>query len=161
MEKDYLLDEFLALTGDVAFKVFFKENPKLLNPLLEDFLPLPQGSQVVEVEILNPEIEPDELKKNGEEKGKKFVLDLKVVFKRSDAEKNARPEIVNVEMQANSEAWFADRLLAYSGRLYSRQLKAGENYQQLAPVYSLAFMSKNLKQFEEIQKEDKRTQGAA
>ncbi len=152
VKRDESLDEFLGLTNDVAFKVFFKENTQLLNSLLEDFLPLPKNSRVVKVDVLNPEIESDELKKVGGEEGKKFILDLKVAFERSDTEEK-QPEIANVEMQTTSEIHFADRLLAYSARLYSRQLKAGDSYKSLAPVYSLIFMSKNLRQFEEIKDE--------
>ena len=67
--------------------------------------------------------------------------------------KNDKPEIAHVEIQTTPETHFSDRLLAYSSRLYSEQLRSGETYKYLAPVYSLVFMTANLKEFESLKDE--------
>ena len=156
MKKDNSSDSFgdyLKLTNDIVFKAYFKDGEKFLIPLLEDFLPLPDNARIIDVKVLNPEMSPDELKKMGGVPGKTFILDLRVTFKRSDAGKDDKPELVNVEMQASHDSYFADRLLAYSSRLYSEQLSAGRTYKDLAPVYSLVFMTDNLNEFSTIQNE--------
>ena len=43
-----------------------------------------------------------------------------------------------------------DRVLAYSSRLYSEQLKKGEGFGQLMPVYSIVFTTENLKEFNQV-----------
>ncbi len=145
--------DYLKLTEDAVFKAYFKDNEHLLIQLLEDFLPLPKSSRIVKVKILNPEIGPDELEKVGGIGRKKFILDLRVDFKRSDAKADDKSEIAHVEIQTTPETHFADRLLAYSSRLYSEQLRSGETYKVLAPVYSLVFMTANLKEFESLEDE--------
>ena len=145
--------DYLKLTEDAVFKAYFKDNEHLLIPLLENFLPLRKGSRIVKVKVLNPELGPDELEKAGGIGRKKFILDLRVDFKRSDAKADDKPEIAHVEIQTTPETHFSDRLLAYSSRLYSEQLRSGETYKFLAPVYSLVFMTANLKEFESLKDE--------
>ena len=48
-------------------------------------------------------------------------------------------ELVNVEMQAFPHSGFLERILLYWAKNYSSQLKSGEQYQKLCPVYSLIF----------------------
>ena len=54
---------------------------------------------------------------------------------------------MNVEIQTSREKHFTNRLLAYASRLYSEQLKRGESFSKLYPVYSLAFTTVNLPEF--------------
>ena len=114
----------------------------MLKSLLHRFLPLPEGSQIEDVEVLDSETNPLALKPG--EKG--FVLDLKVRICR----KGGATETVNVEMQSSSHSHFTSRLLAYASRLYTGQIEEGQDYDQLYPVYSLAFCSENLKEFASI-----------
>ena len=114
---------FLKLTDDVAFKMYFKRNEKTLRSLLTNFLPLPKDSMILDIEVLDPELPPDQLATIGEELGKNFILDLRVRFTRTDPKKSSQTETVNVEMQTTSELYFTERTLAYSCRLYSQQLK--------------------------------------
>ena len=51
-------------------------------------------------------------------------------------------------MQAISGPYFTNRTLAYSCRLYSRQIGEGIGYKKLLPVYSLAFINETLKAFD-------------
>ena len=48
-----------------------------------------------------------------------------------------------------SEA-FSNRLLAYLARVYSEQLKIGDDYKKLRPAYSLAFIKTRLHQFKSL-----------
>ena len=142
---------FLRLTSDAIFKAYFTENRELLMSLLEHFLPLPPGSEVLDVDPLNTELTPEELKKTG----KTYHLDLRVKFARRPASSDLEPkiEIVNVETQTTAEPYFTDRILTYSSRLVSMQLKKGDEYKKLLPVYSLVFTTENLKILKEIKNE--------
>ena len=133
----------IDLKKDYAFKLFFKRDKAALTSLLEHFLPLPEGSQIEHVDVLDSELNPLALKP--EEKA--FVLDLRVKIRR---EEGATAETVNVEMQSIGQDYFTNRLLAYASRLYLGQLKPKQEYDQLYPVYSLAFCANNVKEFDSI-----------
>ena len=50
--------QLLSLTSDIAFKRYFKYDEELLIPLLQDFLPLPPGSVIKGVQVLDSEQNP-------------------------------------------------------------------------------------------------------
>ena len=135
-------DNVIDLKKDLAFKIYFKENNSLLKSLLQNFLPLPEGSQIEEVEVQDSELTPPFY----QPEEKKFVLDLKVRISR----KEGTVETVNVEMQSTGQDYFTNRLLAYTSRLYTSQINQGQKYDQLYPVYSLAFCAENVKEFNSI-----------
>lgn len=135
----------LNLTTDIVFKIFFKENPHLLKELLRDFLPFQEGSEIAEIELLDTEENLQE--------GKTFLLDLKVRLLRKEGGKDMGRETVNVEVQTVAKRNFTNRLLAYAGRVYSGQIKEGEDYKTLYPFYSLVFSTVNLKEFTALEKE--------
>ena len=137
---------FLNLTRDRIFKTFFRRRKDLLISLMESFLPLPKGSVIESVSILNTELHPD--KTSGGYK--LFVLDLRVKLKRMVNGVLQDTEIVNVEVQTTAHKNFTDRLIAYSSRLYADQLKEGDHFNKLLPVYSLVFTTENLKEFEHV-----------
>ena len=142
---------FLKLTNDAAFKEYFKSNKEALKSLLTHFLPLPKDSEIIKVDVVDPDLPPDSpAVVKGEESGRRFVLDLKVHLKRNTQSGTEKTEIVNVEMQTASKRYFTDRILVYSCRLYSQQLKKGNDYDKLLPVYSLVFITKNLKEFKDV-----------
>ena len=142
--------KFLKLTSDVVFKAFFKENIDLLNSLLIHFLPLPEGSVIEEIAILNPELHPKKLSLIGIKSGKDFVLDLRVRFKRILPDDSHFMETVNVEIQTVSKTYLMDRNLVYISRLLSDQLQKGKGYGELSKVYSLLFIVGALKEFESV-----------
>ena len=80
-----------------------------------------------------------------EKSGRRFALDLEIHLKRSTQSGTQKIEIVNVEMQTTSKSYFTGRTLVYAYRFYSQKLKEGSNYDKLLPVYSLVFITKNLK----------------
>ena len=139
-------ESFLRLTNDAVFKRFFTRSKKLLKSLLQSFLPLPENASIVDVTILNPELTPQKLT---DKKGKTFILDLEVEFTHQSPS-GKKTEIVGVEMQTNNEDYFLNRLMAYSGRVYSEQLEEGEDYEKLAPVYSLVFSTRNLRELAQV-----------
>ncbi len=71
-------------------------------------------------------------------------------YQRTNAKGEIIKETVNVEVQTSNHRNFTDRILAYSGRLYSDQLDRGDTYKKLHPVYSLVFSTQNLKEFAQI-----------
>ena len=71
-------------------------------------------------------------------------------FTRKNLLDEKQTETVNVEMQSMSDSYFIDKTLAYSCRIYSRQIKKGNPYNNLFPIYSLSFTTKNLKAFKNI-----------
>ena len=129
----------LSLTSDRGFKAFLKQRHSLRQSLLEDFLPLPPDSTITDIKLLDNE--------ETSLKDKTFILDLKLHLHRKDTS----PETVIVEMQASSKKNLTNRLLAYGARIYSRQIKPGEDYEYLHLVYSLVFSIVNLKEFESTQ----------
>ena len=137
----------IDLKKDLAFKLYFKENKEPLISLLQHFLPLPPGSRIESVEVIDgeansPHLAPAE---------KDFLLDWKAKIRRNEGGKLSAAETVNVEMQSVPQSYFTDRLLAYASRLYTRQIRPGpDNYRNLFPVYSLAFCANNLREFASI-----------
>ena len=133
----------LRLTLDAAFKIYFKESLRLQRSLLEDFLPLPKGSKIEKIDLLNAE------EHSSEEGGKTFILDLKIRIQRNE-NGELKQNTINVEMQSIEKTHFIDRILAYSARIYSNQVKKGKGYGTLRPVYSLVFTAFDLKPFKEL-----------
>ena len=141
---------FLKLTNDAAFKAYFKSNKQLLISLLTNFLPLPENSTIIEVQLLDSELSSLKVSADKKQSDKTFILDLLVRFKRRTLSGKQQIETVNVEMQTTSDPYFMNRTLAYSCRIYSQQIKKGNAYNKLLPVYSLSFTTKNLKEFKGI-----------
>ena len=133
----------LALTRDLVFKAYFVKAEKVLVFLLNTFLPLPKGSVIVDVQITNPELTPENLSPESGQFGKTNILDLKIHFEVADEDGNKRKEEALVEMQTSVDGHFTDRLLFYASRVYGQQLKRGEEYKDLVPVYCLGLPKKS------------------
>ena len=125
----------LPLSNDLAFKMLLQDEESLKS-LLQNFLPLPEGSLVVEAKREDKEETPVDV---NEPVGRTFILDLKVTIRRKEGDTLQKPEMVNVEIQTSRDDYFTSRLVAYASRIYSGQLKRGEKFNELRPVYSLAF----------------------
>ena len=98
--------------SDVLFKMFFVRHPGLLKRLVAVLLAIPLES-IVEFELTNTEMPPEEIKK-------KFCkLDLNMVV---DGRK------VNLEIQVDNEGNIEERLLFHWARLYSAALPAVDDY---------------------------------
>ncbi len=113
--------------NDFAFKKTFgtAENCVALISLLNAILTL--KSPIVEVTIENPynlqDFEDDKLS----------ILDVKAV--------DGGGAIYDVEMQLAIFAGLVQRIVFYGCELYAGQLKAGDNYAGLHPVYSICLVN--------------------
>ena len=62
-------------------------------------------------------------------KDKDFIVDIRI--------KTKSGKIIHVEMQMADHLNFGAKIVAYNGRLFGSQLKRGEEYTTLKPVYSI------------------------
>ena len=153
-------NQFLNLTQDLMFKIYFSKDKQVLLSLLKTFLPLPSGKTIKDVLFL--EITDQQtysakqvlfgkknknapLEQTKEQQltikdsslypdiatNKQIVMDLRVQLNTG--------EKVNVEMQSISKKGFLSRVLFYWSRLYTEDLKKAGEYQNICPVYSLIF----------------------
>jgi len=100
------------LTNDVLFKMMFVKYPDLLKRLVAALLGI-QYESIMEFDIANPNIPPEEL-------GKKFChLDVNMIV---DGQR------IDLEVQVEDKGDYVERSLYYWAREYSSALDAGENY---------------------------------
>ncbi len=113
---------------DVVFKKFFTDNKDMLQEFIADMLEIPTES-IKEIVITNPELVPEEV-------GGKFS--------RLDLNLNVDDNLVNIEVQINSEDDFRDRTLFYWAKLYASELKSGEDYRQLKKTITINIVDFNM-----------------
>ncbi|WP_342169870.1 Rpn family recombination-promoting nuclease/putative transposase [Rickettsia endosymbiont of Seladonia tumulorum] len=102
---------------DLAFKKIFgvEENKDLLISLVNSIVG--KEDQIVEVTLLNP-YNPKNFKAD-----KLSVLDIKA--------QSESGKIFNVEIQVTDEADYDQRALYYWAKMYTQQLKEGDDYSKL------------------------------
>ena len=120
-----MAEKFYGLTNDVAFKMAFAEHNDLLRMFISDMLDIPR-EDLKEVVVENPEIVPDEVD------GK---------YSRMDIRANIGNEIVNIEMQCESEQGYEKRVMYYWSGIYHNQLKKGEQYSSLKKTISMNILA--------------------
>ncbi len=110
---------------DLAFKRVFGEHADLLKSFLNALLPLPEDGLIDSLEYLTPEQVPEVpgLFKNS-------IVDVKC--------KDSRGRTFIVEMQMLWSASFAQRIVFSASQAYVKQLRSGQDYAGLQPVYALA-----------------------
>lgn len=117
-------------TNDFAFKKTFgsPENKVALISLLNAILTLPVP--IVDVTIENPfnlqDFHDDKLS----------ILDIRAV--------DQRDAIYDVEMQLSTYSGLVKRIVFYGCEVYAGQLKAGDDYSELKPVYSICLLQGQL-----------------
>jgi predicted transposase/invertase (TIGR01784 family) len=117
-------------TNDFAFKKTFgsPENKVALISLLNAILTLPVP--IVDVTIENPynlqDFQNDKLS----------ILDIRAV--------DQRGAIYDVEMQLSTHSGLVKRIVFYGCEVYAGQLKAGDDYSMLKPVYSICLLEGQL-----------------
>jgi predicted transposase/invertase (TIGR01784 family) len=116
---------------DLAFKRVFGEHADLLKSFLNALLPLPDDGQIESLEYLTPEQVP-------EIPGmfKHSIVDVKCV--------DQKGRIFIVEMQMLWTASFEQRMVFGASQAYVKQLRAGQKYSELRPVYALAIINETL-----------------
>ncbi len=113
---------------DVIFKKFFIENEDMLHSFVASLLNIPDES-ISEINITNPEIPPESIS------GK---------FSRLDLNMKVKDRLVNVEIQVKNEPDYRDRVLFYWAKLYTSELKSGENYGILKQTISINIINFNM-----------------
>ena len=114
---------YLDPKADLTFKRVFGEHPDLTISLLNALLPLSAEQEVTDVEYLPAEMVPDNpLRKNS-------IVDVRC------RDKQGRQ--FSVEMQMIWSPEYKQRVLFNASKAYVRQIKTGEDYKLLQPVYSL------------------------
>lgn len=110
-------EKIVMLKLDVIFKRVFgnDSNKAIIAAFISDLLEIPRES-IKAIYINNVELTPE-------------YLDMK--FSRLDLKLDVDGRIVNIEMQVNREADFKERTLFYWSKLYSEELKTGEEYGEL------------------------------
>ena len=114
---------------DIIFKKLFadKDNEDLLHDFLSSMLEIPYDD-IKQIVVQNSEILPDSIS------GK---------FSRLDIRMTVDNRLVNCEMQIAKEDSFRDRSLFYWAKLYSGELKSGEEYDQLKQTISINIINFN------------------
>lgn len=114
----------LPIKNDYVFKRVFsyKGNEDVLIDLLEAIL----KRKIANVTVRNPEMVSEK------ENGKKFILDIKAELDDGT--------ITDIEMQTADERNIEERSTAYTGRMVSEQLQAGEEYTKLNKVIFIGIL---------------------
>jgi len=113
---------------DVIFKRQFVEHRDLLIDLINAVRC--HDPVVVELEVLNPEISPEDLS------GKYIVLDILAC--------DADGQRFNIEMQTNLHAGWTARSVYYLARALGGQLQSGDGYGRIQPVIGIHLMNFDL-----------------
>lgn len=110
-------EKIVMLKLDVIFKRVFgnDSNKAIIAAFISDLLEIPRES-IKAIYINNVELTPE-------------YLEMK--FSRLDMKLDVDGRIVNIEMQVNRETDFKERTLFYWSKLYSEELKTGEEYGEL------------------------------
>ena len=110
-------EKIVMLKLDVIFKRVFgnDSNKAIIAAFISDLLEIPRES-IKAIYINNVELTPE-------------YLDMK--FSRLDLRLDVDGRIVNIEIQVNRETDFKERTLFYWSKLYSEELRTGEEYGEL------------------------------
>ena len=122
--------KYYSPVADVTFRKVFGEHPDLAASLLNAFLPLEAGRTITELRYLPPELMPETPAR------KHSIVDVHCT--------DSAGATFLVEMQLNWDTDFFQRVFFNASKAYVRQLKVGEQFKLLQPVYSLNFVSGDL-----------------
>ena len=117
---------------DIIFKKLFADtkNEDILRAFISDILDIPYGD-IKKIEITNPELVPDSI----DEK-----------FSRIDVNLTVNDKLVNIEIQVNNEGFYEDRATYHWARLFTSDLKSGEDYGELKQCITINIV--NFRMFE-------------
>ena len=113
---------------DIIFKKIFTDNKDMLHSFVADMLDVPQES-ISDIILTNPEIPPES------PEGK---------FSRLDLNMKVGNRLVNVEIQLKNDTDYRDRTLFYWAKLYSSELKSGEDYSELKQTITINIINFNM-----------------
>lgn len=115
--------KYLDPKADLTFKLVFGEHKDLAMSLLNALLPLADDEKITSLEYATPEMIPENPAK------KDSIVDVRCT--------DAKGRQFIVEMQMYWSTNFMQRVLFNSSKVYVEQLKKGEPFSSLQPVYSL------------------------
>ena len=113
---------------DVIFKKLFTENSDLLHSFVASMLDITPES-IKEITISNPELSPETVASK---------------FSRLDLSLNVDDKLVNVEIQVKTDTDYSDRTLFYWAKLYTSELKSGEEYAALKQTITINIINFNM-----------------
>ena len=113
---------------DILFKILFTKHQHLLKILVSHLLQIPIDS-IKEFIVNNPEIPPDVIRDK---------------FSRLDIHMAVDDRNVNLEVQVENEGNFAERVLYYWAKIYSKALSAGGNYKDLPQTIVISIVDFSL-----------------
>jgi predicted transposase/invertase (TIGR01784 family) len=119
---------YLSPKIDMAFKRVFADHIDLLKSFLNALLPLPKDAPIETLEYLPAEQVPEIPFMD-----KYSIVDVKCT--------DSKGRIFIVEMQMLWNAYFGQRVLFGASHAYVKQLKKGQDYDLLQPVYALALIN--------------------
>lgn len=122
--------KYYSPVTDVTFRKVFGEHIDLARSLLNAFLPLEDGRTITNIHYVSPELMPETPAR------KNSIVDV-------CCEDSAGATFL-VEMQLNWDTDFFQRVFFNASKAYVRQLKGGEDFKLLQPVYSLNFVNGDL-----------------
>ncbi len=122
------MDELLSPKLDIVFKKLFSEHLDLLRDFVASMLSIPL-SEIQNLVLTNPEMIP-------EESDAKFSrLDLRICMDNRQ---------IDIEIQIRKFLGFADRALFYWAKLFTADLKAGEEYCRLKQAITINLLDFDL-----------------
>ncbi|MBP9729720.1 MAG: Rpn family recombination-promoting nuclease/putative transposase [Gammaproteobacteria bacterium] len=121
------MPRYLDPRNPLLIKKVFGDHPHLLLSFLNAVLPLPKDAPIQSLEYLPSEQVPEI------PTFKRTIVDVKCTDRQG--------RIFIVEMQMEWVNSFMQRMLFNAGRAYIKQLKKGEDYSSLYPVYALGILN--------------------
>ena len=107
--------------------------------LLEEFLPLPPGAKILDVNVENPELFPQNL-----EHAHIHQMDVKGAFTMKVGHRPITRHRFNIEMQQKLHKNFIERIVFYLCQIFSDPVNIGGSYDDITDTYSLIFVSQSL-----------------
>jgi predicted transposase/invertase (TIGR01784 family) len=117
---------------DCVFKALLgsEENKNLLIHFLNAFLAQELVEPLVSVDIINPYSDKEFLS------DKLSIVDVKA--------QDSHEQIYQIEIQLTNYSSLSARIMYYWANTYCKQLKGGQQYDQLRPTYSIWLLAENL-----------------
>ena len=123
------MPHYLDPKADLVFKKIFGQHPDLLKSFLNAVLPLPPDALIDQIDYLPSDLVPPI------PNFKYTVVDVKCIDQQGQS--------FIVEMQIQWTDSFMQRMLFNASKVYISQLKAGQTYDLLKPVYRLGLINAN------------------
>lgn len=130
MDIDILMQRFLDLTNDLAFKKVFSYKTTLIA-FLNTILDLKDAHEIVDLEYIAQEEVPVRL-----DEQKRAIMDVRCLTKNNI--------YFIVEMQNCAEKAFAKRVQFYAANTYTNQLSKGQEHVDLKPVVLVSIVGETI-----------------